>query len=197
MRLLLASASPRRHALLHAAGWPCEVAGTDVDERREPDESPDRYVERIAHAKAGAAAAHHRDTGGTPIVILAADTAVVVDDEVLGKPLDEADAVRMLRLLSNRAHDVLTAVVVTSGGRTVSAVERTRVWFDAVSEAEVAAYVATGEPLDKAGAYAIQGRAARFIPRIDGSYSNVVGLPVATVARLFEELGVNRGQSGG
>jgi septum formation protein len=184
MRLVLASASPRRSELLAAAGWTFEVRAVDVDERQRANEPAADYVVRLAidKARVAARALHDADTGQ---VVLAADTAVVVDGEVLGKPVDEADAARMLRLLSGRAHEVLTGVAVAAGGHIETAVDVTRVWFDGLSAADIASYVATGEPADKAGAYAIQGRASRFIPRIEGSYTNVVGLPIATVARLL------------
>jgi septum formation protein len=121
-------------------------------------------------------------------VVLGADTIVVVDEEVLGKPRDAADAARMLARLSGRSHEVLTAVAVARGGQVRAALERTRVWFSSLSDDEIAAYVATGEPLDKAGAYAIQGLASRFIPRIEGSYANVVGLPVTAVVEILKNL---------
>jgi nucleoside triphosphate pyrophosphatase len=175
MVIVLASASPRRRQLLADAGYEYEVAPVDVDERRRPGEAPARYVERVADLKARAGAAAHPGR-----VVLAADTAVVVDNEVLGKPIDTADAARMLRRLSGRAHDVLTGLVVVGQG-TVGLVESTRVWFMPLSADDIAWYVASGEPMGKAGAYAIQGLASRFIPRIEGSYSNVVGLPVAAL----------------
>lgn len=121
-------------------------------------------------------------------VVIAADTAVSVDDDVFGKPEDGEAAARMLRRLSGRAHDVLTGVVVAFGDQRRAFVETTRVWFSALSDADIAWYVATGEPMDKAGAYAVQGLASRFIPRLEGSYSNVVGLPVARVAAVLGEL---------
>jgi septum formation protein len=184
MRLVLASGSPRRRELLSAAGFTFEVRMVDVDERRENGERAAAYVDRLSRAKAEAAAV--RDPGSA---VIGADTVVVVDEEVLGKPRDASDAVRMLRLLSGRAHDVLTGVAVTWHGRTTSHVERTTVWFAPLSEHDIAWYVASGEPMDKAGAYAIQALASRFVPRIEGSYANVVGLPVAAVVRLLEEAG--------
>lgn len=176
--LVLASASPRRVALLEAAGFVCEVRPVDIDETRRGGEAANVYVERLALDKAGAAAATCRDR-----VVLGADTAVVVDSDVFGKPADAADARAMLRRLRGRAHLVLTGVaIVAPGDFRTSFVESTTVWFSEMSDAEVDWYVASGEPADKAGAYAIQGLASRFIPRIDGSYTNVVGLPVAAVA---------------
>jgi septum formation protein len=180
VRLLLASASPRRRELLDAAGFAFDVEAVDVDERRHDGETAPRYVERVARLKASVAAA--RQPGR---VILAADTAVVVDADILGKPLDAADAVSMLRRLSGRAHEVVTGVALSRHGTVTSVVESTTVWFDPLSDADITAYVATGEPFDKAGAYAIQGWASRVAYRIDGSYSNVVGLPVAAVARML------------
>ncbi len=181
MRFVLASGSPRRRELLAAAGFEFDVDPADVDETRHPDEAPAAYVERIARAKAAAVAARHQ--GRT---VVAADTLVLVDDAPLGKPADAADAARMLRLLSGRSHEVWTGVAVARNGRTRYALERTQVWIRALSDAEIAWYVESGEPFDKAGAYAIQGLASRFVPRIDGSWSNVVGLPVATVLQLLD-----------
>jgi septum formation protein len=190
MRLVLASRSPRRRELLAAAGWTFDVATADVDESRQPGESPRDYVERVARAKALAAPTFAEATAGKPDppVIVAADTVVVVDADILGKPIDVEDAKRMLRRLSGRAHDVVTGVAVRCGERIASTVEETRVWFDPLTDAMIDEYVRSGEPFDKAGAYGIQGRASRFIPRIDGSYTAVVGLPVAAVARLVHEV---------
>jgi septum formation protein len=122
--------------------------------------------------------------------VIGADTAVVVDGATLGKPIDAADAARMLRLIAGRTHEVLTGVAVACAGRVRSSVTRTRVWIDALDDADIASYVATGEPMDKAGAYAIQGRASRFIPRIEGSYDNVVGLPLAGLLQLLKQVRV-------
>lgn len=180
--LILASASPRRQALLIAAGFSCDVDPVEVDERRHAGEPPAQYVERVARLKADAGAVRHPRQ-----VVLAADTIVVLGEDVLGKPADDQDAVRMLRRLSGRTHEVLTAVAIASGGETVVKVERTVVWVDSLSAEDIRWYVASGEPRDKAGAYAIQGLFSRFVPRIEGSYSNVVGLPVASVARLFRQ----------
>ncbi len=181
-RLLLASASPRRAELLRAAGFDFDVRVPDVDETRHPGEPAERYCERLARAKAAAVA----DAGAR--VVVAADTVVVVDEAVFGKPVDPADARRMLRALSGRRHDVLTGVAVAAGGRVVSAVVRTGVEFARLDDAELDWYVASGEPMDKAGAYAVQGLASRFVARVDGSYANVVGLPVATVYRLLRDV---------
>jgi septum formation protein len=184
MRLVLASASPRRADLLRAAGIPFDIFPVDVDERFEPAEEPGRAVARLAEAKAGAAAVFHADA-----VVLGADTTVVVDGEALAKPLDDADACRMLRLLSGRTHEVLTGICVSGQGRRLTRVETTRVRMSRLSGDEITWYVSTGEPFDKAGAYAVQGLASRFVEGVDGSYSNVVGLPVSTVYALLHELG--------
>jgi septum formation protein len=186
MRLILASASPRRAELLSSAGFEFEVAPADVDESRLPGEQPASYALRVAVAKADAAARADRHAGG---VVLAADTVVVVGDRILGKPTDDADARSMLGLLSATVHIVLTAVVVRGGAVQRSEVVSTRVHFRRLTDEDIAWYIQTREPEGKAGAYAIQGRAARFIDWIDGSWSNVVGLPIATVDRLLRELG--------
>jgi septum formation protein len=184
MRLVLASNSPRRRELLRAAGFDFAVWSIGVDETRRDEETPAAYAERLARHKAAAAAEQNPDGA-----VIGADTIVVVEGEVLGKPRDAADAARMLRLLAGRSHEVLTGVAVACRGAMVTRVERTTVWFTALTDREVDWYVASGEPLDKAGAYAIQGLASRFIPRIEGSYSNVVGLPVATVVELLKATG--------
>lgn len=185
MRLVLASASPRRRELLTAAGFTFEVDVADVDETVHPGEAAGAYAQRVARAKALAVAARWPDA-----VVLGADTIVVVDGDVMGKPRDAADAVRMLERLSGRAHQVLTAMAATWDGRVAEAVEETLVWFAALTPAQIAAYVASGEPMDKAGAYGIQGKASRFIPRIEGSYTNVVGLPIAAVDALLSRCSV-------
>jgi septum formation protein len=180
--LVLASASPRRAELLRLAGFAFAVADADVDETPHPGEPAAIYVRRLAEEKAAAVAA--RQPGA---VVLGADTTVVVDGDILGKPADDGEAVAMLRRLQGRAHEVLTGVAVVAPDGCDSTVARTRVWMAPMSEGEIAAYVASGEPRDKAGAYGIQGRAARFITRIDGSYPNVVGLPVAVVHELLRK----------
>lgn len=201
MRLVLASASPRRAELLAAAGYAFHVLAVDVDETVQPDEPPDRYVQRLASEKSAAAqrAAAAQGDPGNPddlAVTLGADTAVVVDDIILGKPVDAADAERMLRRLSGRTHEVLTGISLRRGRREVARVERTRVTFTVLSNEDVRWHVQSGEGADKAGGYAIQGLAARFIPAIDGSYSNVVGLPIATVAAGLAELAADLNGSG-
>ncbi len=181
--MILASASPRRAELLAAAGFRFDVAPADVDETPQPGESPTTYALRVAHDKAAAATAA---LAGGARIILAADTVVAIDGQILGKPVDGDDAARMLRLLSGRLHEVHTAVVVRDGEREQHAVVTTRVRFQPLSDSEIAWYVASGEPDGKAGAYAIQGLGARFVEWIEGSWSNVVGLPIATVYRLLD-----------
>jgi septum formation protein len=185
MRLTLASASPRRAELLRAAGFEFDVVPADVDETPAAGEDPMQYVLRVARDKASTIQGARGEAGA---LILSADTVVVANGEILGKPRDSDDAGRMLRLLSARAHDVHTAVVIRRGAAERSQVVTTRVWFQPLDASEISWYVASGEPEGKAGAYAIQGRAARYIERIEGSWSNVVGLPVAAVYQLLHEL---------
>jgi septum formation protein len=184
--LVLASASPRRQELLRAAGISFTVQPADVDETPLAGESARECAERLAGEK-GLAVSRTRPED----LILGADTVVVVDETILGKPSDTDDAVRMLRLLSGRVHQVITGVCLVepaAAGRTArTASETTLVTMTEISEGEIRAYVATREPMDKAGAYAIQGMASRWIPRIEGDYSNVVGLPVALVYRMLRE----------
>ena len=179
---MLASASPRRADLLRAAGYPFVVRPTGVDESILPGETAYAHVCRLADAKAAAAASAPGE------VVLGADTVVVVDGLILGKPADDAEAAAMLRRISGRSHVVLTGVTLRLGPRTRSAVARTVVHFTHLAEEDLAWYVASGEPRDKAGAYGVQGLASRFVERIEGSYANVVGLPVALVARLLRDL---------
>jgi nucleoside triphosphate pyrophosphatase len=181
-KLILASASPRRAEILRTVGWPFETLAVDIDESRRTGEEAATYVQRVARAKADAAAL--RAPGST---ILGADTVVVIKNEILGKPRDDEDARRMLRLLRDRWHQVLTGVATVNGetGRARVAHEVTKVRFAEMSEDEINWYVATGEPRDKAGAYAIQGRGARFIKEIRGDYFNVVGLPVRLLYKLL------------
>lgn len=184
MPLILASASPRRAELLRAAGIPFEALPVDIDERFYPGETPEHAVARLAEAKARLAGAMR-----PAHTILGADTTVVVDGEALAKPADARDAARMLRLLRGRTHGVLTGVCVWDAGRHVVHVEPTHVRMAQVSDAEIAWYVATDEPYDKAGGYAVQGLASRFIEGISGSYTSVVGLPVPVVYRLLKASG--------
>jgi septum formation protein len=196
-RLILASASPRRRELLTQAGFSFTVKAADIDESVLPGEDPEAYVTRLAREKAQAVFRLEgrvtSDEGrGDDVVVLGADTTVVLDGEILGKPVDKADAARMLRALSGRTHRVITGVAVVTGRGVEVAAEVTEVRFCELSDTEIAAYVETGEPMDKAGAYGIQGYAARWIPRIDGCYFNVMGLPIARVVRLIEEAMVGR-----
>ena len=184
MRLVLASASPRRADLLRAAGIAFDVFPVEVDEHFRLGEKPEHAVARVAEAKATVAAASHPDA-----IVLAADTTVVIRGEALAKPVDAADAARMLRLLSGRTHEVLTGVCAWGQGRRLLHVEPTRVRMAKLGESEIAWYISTSEPFDKAGGYAVQGLASRFIEGIDGSYSNVVGLPISSVYELLKELG--------
>ena len=186
--LILASASPRRSELLTQAGYRFRVHPAHINEDPLPGEEPIAYVIRLAREKAEAVFRDLTATGPKPEknAVLGADTTVTLDGEILAKPTDEADAARMLRLLSGRTHRVITGVaVVTAEGAEVAA-EVTAVRFLTLSDAEIADYVAGGEPMDKAGAYAIQGRAARWIPRIEGCYFNVMGLPLALVSSMLE-----------
>ena len=179
-QFVLASSSPRRSELLAAAGFAFDVAHADIDETPLAHEPADRYVLRLAEGKARAVALRHPHRP-----VLGADTTVVVDGEILGKPADAADAAAMLRRLQGRGHEVLTGIALVAHGRAQVVLEATQVSFGPMTEAEIAAYVATGEPMDKAGAYGIQGWAARHVTRVEGSYSNVVGLPVAVVYQLL------------
>jgi septum formation protein len=184
--LILASASPRRRELLAQAGYRFEVQPSSIPESRRPGEDAIRFATRLAREKAEEVFARHQPSAA-PIMVLGADTVVVCDEEVMGKPTDAADAARMLLLLSGRTHQVVTGVaVVWASGSAEVAAEMTHVTMRTLSPQEVAGYVAGGEPIDKAGAYAIQGYAGRWIPRIHGCYFNVVGLPLALVTSLLE-----------
>ncbi len=184
--LVLASASPRRRELLAQAGYAFTVHPAHIPEDPLPNEDPLAYVTRLARQKAEAVFAEISSKSSAPLQVLGADTTVTLDNRILGKPESPADAARMLRLLSGRTHHVLTGVAVVTATSTEVAAEVTAVRFRALSEDEISAYISTGEPMDKAGAYAIQGRAARWIPRIEGCYFNVVGLPIALVSTLLE-----------
>jgi septum formation protein len=198
--VILASASPRRAELLRAAGYTFEIVTAGVDESIRAGESPAIYVRRLAAEKSAAAQLKYaapgvsRTGGRAPHggrheeVFLGADTTVVVDGEILGKPADDADVARMLQRLSGRRHDVLTGISLRRGAFELGRVETTAVEFAPLSGNDIAWYVASGEGRDKAGAYAIQGLASRFVPRIEGSYSNVVGLPIAAVRELLREI---------
>ncbi len=182
MRLILASASPRRAELLRAAGFDFDTVAVDIDETPREGEAPATYVRRLAAEKSAAASRE-----GSDAVILGADTAVVVDGDILGKPRDDREAALMLRRLSGRRHDVLTGVSLRKGAYEIGRVETTAVHFAPLGDREIAWYVESGEGRDKAGAYAVQGLASRFIRRIEGSYANVVGLPVTAVHELMGE----------
>ena len=183
-RVILASASPRRRELLTLIGLRHEVRPAGIDESILPGEAPAAHAERLAREKAHAIAATEPDA-----VVIAADTIVVVDGDVLGKPRDATEARAMLRRLSGRTHTVLTAIAVARGERTVSAVESVDVTFRALGDQEIDAYVATGEPMDKAGAYGIQGYGATIVERVDGDYFSVMGLGLRRVVGLMGQIG--------
>ena len=184
--IVLASGSPRRSGILRALGIPFRVAVTGVEEAVIPGEEAGAAAERLAREKASSVASG-------PLPVLAADTLVTCAGSILGKPRDAAEAAGMLRLLSGRVHEVVTGVCLATGARLLSGVERTAVTFAPLAAAEVEWYVSTGEPLDKAGAYHVDGGAAAFIEKIEGSPSNVAGLPVRLVLRLAREAGVDLG----
>jgi septum formation protein len=185
VRVVLASQSPRRRELLTLVGIAHEVRPADIDESYLPGETPRAHAERLARGKAEKIAKELPDA-----VTVGSDTIVVVDGDVLGKPADEAEAVRMLRRLSGRAHRVITAVAASWNGTLRSDVEEVDVTFRVLTDAEIAAYVATREPMDKAGAYGIQGFGATIVTRIDGDYFAVMGLPVNRLVRLLETMGL-------
>jgi septum formation protein len=186
--LYLASGSPRRRELLAQIGVPFTTHIVPIDESPLADEAPSAYVERLARAKASAALASLEHAAGA--VVLGADTAVVLDGRILGKPADRAEALRTLAALSGREHQVLTAVALASNARVAARVVVSRVSFRPLSEAEIAAYWASGEPLDKAGSYGIQGLAAVFVRQLQGSYSAVVGLPLCETAELLADFDI-------
>jgi septum formation protein len=180
-KLILASGSPRRAEILTSVGWEFTKIVPDIDESEVPGESPEDYVQRLAREKAEAVARKNNES-----VILAADTTVVIDDQIIGKPVDMEDARRMLRLLSGKGHEVLTGVAVLVDGDMRIGLQRTGVKFAELTEAEVNFLAEMGDPLDKAGAYAVQAQAALFIEGIEGDYWNVVGLPISLVYRLVD-----------
>ena len=190
MKLILASTSPRRAEILRSAGIPFEVCAVQVDETALAGETARAMVARLAETKARQAAAQI-DARGQDVVIAGADTTVELDGEIFGKPLDSAHARDMLAKLSGRTHSVLTGIFLLKlpSNETRGAVENSAVTFSALSEREIAAYTESAEPLGKAGAYAIQGVAGRFIPKIEGCYFNIVGLPLAKFYKLLRELG--------
>jgi septum formation protein len=187
--IYLASASPRRQELLRQIGVAFEVVPSNVEERRNPGENPQEYVLRVARDKARAVTARITADGRPAHPVLGADTEVVLDDDILGKPEDAAHGCAMLRRLAGRSHDVLTGLALFHGVREFTAVSYSRVTFAPLSDAEIERYWQSGEPADKAGGYAIQGRAAAFVARIEGSYSGVVGLPLFELNGLLKRLG--------
>jgi septum formation protein len=184
-KLVLASRSPRRAEILNAVGWPFDTEAANIDESRFEGEGAVPYARRLAQSKAETLA-ENLSSG----LVLGADTVVLVDEKILGQPSDADDARRMLKLLSGRWHEVLTAVALVhaGGGQVVTDHEKTRVRFAEMYDAEIDWYVATGEPMDKAGAYAIQGKAALFIEEVQGDYFNIVGLPVRLVYKLVRKI---------
>ncbi len=186
--LYLASKSPRRRELLGRLGRSFDLIDLDIPEARLPGEAAEAYVRRVALEKARAGWETVRDVPGA--FVLGSDTEVILDDEVFGKPADAADAAAMLRKLSGRTHQVVSAVWLVAEGRELEAVSTSMVGFDALDEARIAGYVATGEAFGKAGAYAIQGAAEVFVTRLDGSYSGVMGLPLHETDRLLREAGL-------
>ncbi len=187
-RILLASASPRRREILKSLGWSFEVAPSGVDETLLPDEPPGDAAERLARAKAEAVLAARNDDGA---IVVAADTLVVLEGKALGKPADREDSRRMLSALAGRRHEVVTGVALARNSHLLSGREITIVSFAPMTLAEIDWYAATGEPDDKAGAYALQGIGGLFVESIEGSPSNVVGLPVRLLARLAREIGLD------
>lgn len=195
-KLILASGSPRRAEIMRAAGFEPAIIPSSADETVHPGESPRGYAERVARAKAQDVV--RRLPGDLQALVIGADTIVVADDEILGKPESRADARRMLRLLSGREHLVLTAVVLYElpSGRAAMRFAETRVAFLPLSDSEIEEYLDSGEPFDKAGAYAVQGRASRFVRRIEGCYANVMGLPISLVYEMLRELGTRGSRKG-
>jgi septum formation protein len=188
LRVILASQSPRRRELLALIGITHEVRPADIDETYFPGEKPAAHAERLARGKCAVIVEREPDA-----LVIGSDTIVVVDGDVLGKPADAADAARMLRRLSGRSHVVVTAVAVSWRGETRSAVEEANVTFHSLSDGDIAAYIATREPMDKAGAYGIQGYGATIVERVDGDYFAVMGLPLQLLVRVLRELGIRYG----
>ncbi|HEX5122243.1 MAG TPA: Maf family protein [Rhodanobacteraceae bacterium] len=186
--IFLASQSPRRRELLRQLGVDFSILDVDVPEERAPGEPPEDYVSRVAREKA--AAGLMQVVAVPDAIVIGADTEVVLGDDVFGKPADANDAARMLRLLSGRAHRAISTVWCVSASREEHATSDTRVEFSALDDADIAAYVASGEAFGKAGAYAIQGRAAAFVARLDGSHSGVMGLPLHETAKLLRRMNV-------
>jgi nucleoside triphosphate pyrophosphatase len=185
-RVVLASASPRRRELLNLIGIAHEVRPANIDETMRPREAPRRYAERLAREKASAVAKRDPD-----LITIGADTVVVINRKVLGKPADASDAARMLRMLSGREHTVITAVAVSRGRKLRSGIEEVGVKFRRLRDDEIDAYIAMGEPMDKAGAYGIQGYGATIVERIEGDYFAVMGLPLVRLVGLMRDVGVS------
>jgi len=182
-KIVLASGSPRRAEIMNSVGWEFTKDVPDIDETELPGEAPDKYVQRLAKIKGKTVAARHPGE-----LVLAADTTVVIDDTIIGKPRDLADARRMLKMLSGKRHDVLTGVALVKNGTAQVAMQRTGVKFAELTDAEINFLAEMGDPLDKAGAYAVQAQAALFIEGIEGDYWNVVGLPINLVYELLREV---------
>ncbi|WP_195576359.1 Maf family protein [Paenibacillus sp. 1001270B_150601_E10] len=189
--LVLASSSPRRQELIHRLGLPVEIETSDVEERVEADWTPAQTVEQLARKKAEAVVAE-RQTRQVQGLVIGADTIVALEEQILGKPTDETDALRMLKMLQGRAHDVYTGIACMdmNSGNVLVRHRRTRVWMRQRTDEQLLSYIATGEPLDKAGAYGIQGRGSTLVERIDGCYFNVVGLSVSLLAEMLESFGI-------
>lgn len=188
--IYLASASPRRQELLRQLGLAFEAVTSHLEESRQPSETAADYVVRVALDKARHVAVRIREQGRPAWPVLGADTEVVLDDRVFGKPGDAREAADMLNRLAGRGHEVLSAIAMIAGGQEWTALSRSRVSLAPLTAAEIAAYVASGEPLDKAGAYAIQGRAGAFVTRIAGSYSGIMGLPLVETAELLRRFDI-------
>jgi len=189
MKIILASGSPRRRELMeqfHLNDF--EIIPAKGEEQPHPELTPDLLVAELSRCKAAEVAAQYAQPGD---VVIGADTVVVLDGAVLGKPKDAADAVRMLKALSGRAHTVFTGITVIRGDRVLSHAERTQVHFRPLSDDEIGRYVATGEPLDKAGAYGAQGYASLFVEKLEGDFFNVMGLPLCALGKLLQQMGVN------
>ncbi len=186
-KLILASGSPRRAEILTSVGWEFEKIVANVDETEFAGENPADYVQRLAKTKAEAVAVNYVNA-----IVLGADTTVVIDNQIIGKPIDFADAGKMIRMLSGNWHEVLTGVAVVKNGETTVGLQRTKVKFAELSDAEIEFLVKFGEPLDKAGGYAVQAQAALFIEEIEGDYWNVVGLPISLVYELVKDRKVEK-----
>lgn len=190
-KLVLASGSPRRAEIMRSVGWDFIKDVPDIDESERAGESPEDYVQRLAREKVEAISVSHQDE-----IVLGADTTVVIDGEIIGKPVDVADARRMIGLLSGNWHEVLTGVAIVRDGRSSVGLQRTKVKFASLNDDEIDFLVEKGDPLDKAGAYAVQAQAALFIEAIEGDYWNVVGLPISLVYRMIREASRSVSRSG-